>query len=306
MTHPLVRIFILICALVLSAPIFAVQARAQVALFVNGDPITSYDIDQRAKLLQLQTHKAPARQDVINELIEDRLKIQIGKRYGIDMSAADIDNAYNGIGRRMRQSPEQFSKALQAQGLDPGAMKSRIRADMTWNQIVRGKFQNSLQIGEKDVRTALDAKGSGEDVGYDYALRPILFVVPRGATEPFIEGRKREADAFRARFSGCEETVTYARALRDVVVRDMVHRNSSELSPQLRQVMDGIQLGKITPPELTQGGVELFILCGKTSTTAETPGKKEVRDELYQARFQEQAKRFLAELRKQAMIEYKK
>jgi peptidyl-prolyl cis-trans isomerase SurA len=119
-----------------------------------------------------------------------------------------------------------------------------------------------------------------------------------------IEQRKKEAEALRARFTSCDD-ISFARTLRDVVVRDPIHRNSSDLSPQLRQVLDQIPIGKLTPPEATNGGVEVFALCGKERTTSETPGKKEARDELYQARFQEQQKRFLAELRKSAMIEYK-
>lgn len=300
------RLTFAVCTL-LAVAAFGAPAAAQVVLLVNGDPITAFDIDQRSKLLQLQTHKAQVRQDVINELIDDRLKIQIGKKYGFEVPAVDVDNAFNGIGRRMRQTPEQFEKSLAGQGLHPSAMKSRIKAEITWSQIVRGKFQNSLQVGEKELRTALDARGTAAtEVGYDYSLRPILFVVPRGAPDSLTETRKKEAEAFRARLSGCEESASYARSMRDVVVREMVYRNSSDLYPQLRQVMDAVEVGKITPPEVTQGGVEIFVLCAKTSTTADTPGKKEVRDEIYQSRFQDQAKRFLADLRKQAMIEYKK
>lgn len=291
----------------LAGLVWATPASAQIVLMVNGDPITSFDIDQRTKFLQLTTHKSPPRQDVINELIDDRLKVQVGKKYGIDVTPKEIDNAFANIGRRMRQTPEQFTKQLEAQGLHASALKARLRADMTWNQIVRGRYQGSLQVGEKDVREALEArKGPGEDFGYDYTLRPILFVVPRGASDSLMEQRRKEAEALRARFSSCEEGISFARSLRDVVVRETIYRNSSDLSPQLRQVLDQIEIGKLTPPEATSGGVELFALCRKERTTSDTPSKKEIRDELFQARFQEQSKRFLAELRKQAMIEYKK
>jgi peptidyl-prolyl cis-trans isomerase SurA len=245
------------------------------------------------------------RKDVIDELIDDKLKVQSAKRYGMEVGTAEIDNAYANIARRMRQTPEQLTKTLESKGVHSSTLKSRLKADMTWNQIVRGKFQNSLQIGDRDIRSALERKGNADDFGYDYALRPILFVVPRGASESVIEARKKEAEALRTRFTSCEDSVAFARSLRDVVVRETIHRNSSDLSPQLRQVLDQIPIGKLTPPEMTTGGIEVFALCGKDRTTSETPGKKEARDELFQARFQEQQKRFLAQLRKQAMIEYK-
>jgi peptidyl-prolyl cis-trans isomerase SurA len=51
--------------------------------------------------------------------------------------------------------------------------------------------------------------------------------------------------------------------------------------------------------------VQVFALCSKKETKSDTPVKKEVRDELFQQKFGVQAKRYLAELRRAAMIEYK-
>jgi peptidyl-prolyl cis-trans isomerase SurA len=44
-----------------------------VAVMVNGEPITNYDIDQRSKLDFLTTHKPAVRQQVIDVLIEEKL-----------------------------------------------------------------------------------------------------------------------------------------------------------------------------------------------------------------------------------------
>ena len=51
---------------------------------VNGEPITNYDIEQRTKLNFLTTHKQMPRQEVINELIDEKVKIKEGKRFGVD------------------------------------------------------------------------------------------------------------------------------------------------------------------------------------------------------------------------------
>ena len=51
---------------------------------VNGEPITNYDIEQRGKLNSLTTHKPAVRQDIINELIDEKVKIREGKKFGVD------------------------------------------------------------------------------------------------------------------------------------------------------------------------------------------------------------------------------
>src|SRR3954470_4221980 len=58
-------------------------ARAQVVVVANGSPITAYDIEQRTKLIASSSHKTPPRQEVIQDLIDDRLKIDRAKTYGL-------------------------------------------------------------------------------------------------------------------------------------------------------------------------------------------------------------------------------
>src|SRR5260221_11130849 len=77
------------------------RALAQhVVLMVNGEVITDYDIEQRAKFGALSTHKTPARQDVIEELIDEKLKVQIGRRYKLDRTDSELDSSSTALPHR--------------------------------------------------------------------------------------------------------------------------------------------------------------------------------------------------------------
>jgi peptidyl-prolyl cis-trans isomerase SurA len=283
--HVLRNVCCAVAAAVAVVLVSMLPASAQVALIVNGDPITHYDIEQRSRLLQISTRKQPARQEVIEELIGDKLKIQVGKRYGVTASDSDVDNAFANIARSSGTTPEGFSKGLQSGGLNPNTLKAKLRADIVWGQIVRGKFASRLQVGEKDIFEALEKKSDGKDVGHEYLLRPIVLVVPRGSPAAVVEARKKEADALRARFQDCSSGVPFARALRDVAVREPIRRNSADLSPQLRENLNKIEIGRLTPPEVTNSGIEMFAVCERKETASETPGKRQVRDEMFSERF---------------------
>jgi peptidyl-prolyl cis-trans isomerase SurA len=298
---------LIMMACILAAMAVPSRALAQhVVLVVNGDVITDYDIDQRVKFNTLSTHKTPARQDVIEELIDEKLKVQIGRRYKIELEDHDIDSSYGDMAKRMHLSPEQLTQTLAQGGVDSKTLKARIRADMTWQYIIRGKFQSSLQINDKSVLAEMESqkKGDGDKVGYDYTLRPILFVVPHGNTA-LQETRRKDAEALRARFTGCDAGLAFARSLRDVAIREPITKNSSDLAPALREILDKTEVGHLTAPETTQQGVELFALCEKKETKDETPQKREVRDKMFSEQFQAKAKNYLRELRRQAMIERK-
>ena len=292
----------------------AAPARGQVVLFVNGDPITELDIAQRGKLIQLTLHKTAPRAEVINDLIDDKIKISVGRRFHLDITADDVDKQFAEMGGRMRMSKQAFEQVLTQNGIDPSTMKDHIKAEISWATVVQGKFQSRLHVNEKDVLQAMqsdkDAK-PGEDGqkaspgGYEYVLRPILFVIGRGAGADATEARKKEAEALRARFENCEAGVPMARALKDVVVRNQIIKPSDDLQDNIRQILDGVPIGHLTAPEVTSRGIELFAVCDKREAKLESAAKKQVQNKLFNEKFEAQGKRFLEELRKTAMIEYK-
>src|SRR5262245_62806443 len=68
----------------------ATAARAQqVVVIVNGEPITALDIEQRTKLNQLSTHKIPTRQEVLDELINEKLKVREAKKFGFEIRSEE-------------------------------------------------------------------------------------------------------------------------------------------------------------------------------------------------------------------------
>ena len=292
--------------LMLGLSALATVARAQqVVVIVNGEPITALDIEQRAKLNQLSTHKVATRQEVLDELINEKLKVREAKKWGLEIPSSEIDTAYASVASRMRLTPEQLTEQLAKSGVNASTLKARLKADMTWPQLVRGRYQASLQIGDKDILTAMDSK-SNDSVGYDYTLRPILFHVPTGSAETFVEGRKREAEALRSRFQGCETGISFARALKDVAVRDQVVRSSADIPAELREVLDGVEVGRLTAPEVTKFGIEMFAICAKKESTADnSPIRRQVRDSIMAERLEKRSKQYLQELRRGAMLEYK-
>ncbi len=296
-------------ALVCGAAGLSPAASAQpVLVMVNGEPLTSYDVEQRTRFHTLATHKTPSRQEIIDELINDKLKVNVLKRYKLEVTDKEVDSAFASMGQRMKMTPQQLTQSLAQGGVDANTLKDRIRSDLAWQQIVRGKFQQSLQVRDKDVLDAMLTRKPDEKeqdaTGFEYTLRPILFVV-MNRTDAALETRKREAEALRGRFNNCDEGLPFARALRNVIVRDQIRKTSADLPPVLRKVLDDTPVGHLTNPEVTQQGIEIFALCARKETTIESAVKRQVREELFTEKFQEVSKRYLQELRRQAMIEVK-
>ncbi len=304
---PVFRLLLAIGAGLILAALPSPSRAQNIVVMVNGDPITDFDIEQRTKLDQLSTQKTPGRQEVINELIDDKVKIKEGKKYGVDPGVSDINQSYDSTAQRMRVTPDQLTKMLESKGIRPETLKSRMRAEMVWGSLVRGRFKEKLLVGERDVAQAVQAQ-TGEKLqveGTEYKMQPIVLIVPRGSTAAFLETRKKEAESYRARVGSCEEANSLFRSTPNATIRDTVTKTTAELPEPLRKVLDDTPIGRLTAPEMTKNGIEMVVLCSRKPTMIDTPKKREVREKMYQEKYEKTQKAYLDELRKAAMIEYR-
>jgi peptidyl-prolyl cis-trans isomerase SurA len=305
---PRLSLRILGCATALALTVCASPLHAQtVAVMVNGEPITNYDIEQRGKLNFLTTHKPADRQQVIDELIDEKVKIKEGKKFGVDPSATDIDQSYAAMSSRMRITTDQLTKTLDSQGIRPDTLKARMKAEMVWTSLVRGRYKESLQVGEKDVVAASQVSGDDKQAAdaFEYRMQPIVLIVPRGSAQSIIEARHKEAEALRNRVQTCDEANALFKTMQNAAIRDTVIKTSADIPPTLREVLDKTPIGHLTAPEVTKQGVEMVALCARNPTTIDTPKKKEIREKMYSEKYEAKSKSYLQECRKAAMIEYR-
>ena len=303
-----VRFLIAGCAValaVLAGGVSPLQAQS-VAVMVNGEPITNYDIEQRTKLNFLTTRKQMARQEVIDELINEKVKIKEAKRFGVDPSASDIDQAFAGMGSRMRLSVDQLAKTLESQGVRPETLKARLKADMVWTSLVRGRYKESLQVGEKDVAAAAEEGGEASQAeAFEYKLQPIVLIVPRGSAPAAVDLRRKEAESLRERVQTCEQANSYFKSMQNAAIREAVTKTSADIPGPLRELLNKTPIGHLTPPEVTKQGVEMVALCDRKPTKVDTPKKREIREKMFAQKYEAKSKAYLNDIRKAAMIEYR-
>jgi peptidyl-prolyl cis-trans isomerase SurA len=305
---PLPRLSTLAAAVMLALFISVLPVSAQtVVVLVNGEPITSLDIEQRTKLIFLTTHKQAKREEVINELIDEKVKLREGKKFGVDPGSSDVEQSYVGMAQRMRLSPDQLSKSLESQGVRPETLKARLKVDMVWGSLVRGRFRESLQISERDVAAAVREKGDEklEVEAFEYKMQPVVLIVPKGSPPAAFEQRKKEAEQLRERVQSCAEANGFFKSMANAAVREIVTKTSADIPEVLRGVLDKTQIGHLTPPEITKQGVEMVALCERNATKIDTPKKKEVRDKMFVEKYEAKSKAYLKDARGAAMIEYR-
>lgn len=296
---------IIVLAAVLLLPLTPATAQ-QIVAFVYGEPITAIDIDQRTRIIEVFSRKKASRKEVLDELIDQKLKLHQARRLDIDIDTAAVNREYTAMARRGGRSVGELDQAFQQAGISPTTFKTKLRADLAWREVMQKMSPGSFQVRDADVVAALVARGqTPSSKALQYTMRQVVFVVPRSSPDSARAARLKEAESLRARFSDCERDLALAREYREVVVKDPVIRISTDLPQRLRELLEKTPDGRMTPPEPTAAGIEVVAVCGRKETVADLSSRSEIREELLSQRIDSQEKKILDDLRRRAVIDYR-
>ena len=130
----------------------AALSDAQVVVVVNGSPITELDI---AAAHQADGQRRPTSADASGgHQGADRRPAQDreGQKSTASKSAKPKSTTPSKTWRSARASRRAVRARCSSVPASPSdTVKARIRAELTWQQLIRGKFSSSLQVGEADI-----------------------------------------------------------------------------------------------------------------------------------------------------------
>jgi peptidyl-prolyl cis-trans isomerase SurA len=283
-----------------------------IKVLVNDQPITSLDIQQRGRMMNVFTHGKEGEKQAVDQLIDEALMLQEAKRRNVNIGDDEVNAELGKRAKAAKLSPDQFIQALRQAGISPQTFKDFLRANMAWARIVRSRFRATVDVTDQDVNAALaqrdtaaaPAEGAQQTV-MEYHLQAILFVIPDGAPASVEAKRKAEANAFRAAFQGCDQALTQVGGTPGIVVKPQTRREESQLAPEMKAELVSLDVGGVTTPERVPEGVQIVAICAKNVIAGQTEATVAVREELSNERGQLLARRYLRDLRSDAVIEYR-
>lgn len=128
------------------------------AAVVNGVIISTYDLDQRVRMVLATTGGAQntaaqqrMRESVLRTLIDEILQLKEAERVKLTITDKDVDDAIDRIAQQNNTTRENILKSLAANGVDPQTLRVQIRAEVAWSQIVEGALAPRVKITDADV-----------------------------------------------------------------------------------------------------------------------------------------------------------
>jgi peptidyl-prolyl cis-trans isomerase SurA len=242
------------------------------------------------------------KKQALEELIDDRLKTQEAKRQSVTIEDTEVDRIVTSIAERNKMTLEQFTKQIGG-SLEP--IKNRIRATLSWNEVVKKKFAPLISVSNRDVDKLVATSSITATDDVELQLQRIRIAMPAKIEEKGIAGRIQEADQIRQKFTGCQTTADAAKGVAGAHFENLGKQRPSAIPEPTRTLLMNASNGEMLPPSVNEGNIELWVVCGRDAVKASEVQRNQAEGELKQKEFELMAKRYLKDLREDAHIEYR-
>ncbi len=281
----------------------AAAVASEIKLIVNNIPVTSYDIQRRTAFLRLQRRKGNLASEAQEDMLVQALHNDEAKRLNVSIKDDAVDDAYIRFAKSNKMSTKQLDGIMNQSGVTTAHFKEYIRSQMAWNQVLSLRGRRSANtMTDQDVAQRMLKQGGAKPTATEYMLQQVIFVVPANDRGSMAK-RKREADAMRARFSGCDRTREFAKGLIDVTVKDLGRKFGPELPPDWAEQIKQTKVGGATAVRETPVGLEFIGICSSREVSDDRVAKMVFQAEgKGDGKDDDLSKTYTEELRKKAKI----
>jgi peptidyl-prolyl cis-trans isomerase SurA len=244
---------------------------------VNGDIITDTDVDHRLALVLIANsgrvsaeEREVLRLQVLRNLIDEKLQIQEAAEQEVVVPEAEVEQAYGRVAANFRQSREAFEAFLRENGSSPASIKQQIRAEMTWQRLLRRRVEPFINVGDDEVQAVIrkleEAKGKDE-----FRVGEIFLSATPETMDRVMADARRIVEQVRGGASFVAYARQFSEASSAALGGDLGWVRAEQLNPALQGIVASLPRGSVSDPVPVAGGVNIIALVDKRQVLAADP-----------------------------------
>jgi peptidyl-prolyl cis-trans isomerase SurA len=251
------------------------QLAESVAVIVNDDVISSYDVRQRAQLLLLSAgmQSTPDLQQraavqATRDLIDERLQMQEARHFDLTVTPAEIDNRVNSIAQSNHLSAEEFGRNLAASGASLSTLRAQLEADIAWSRLMRGMYGTRIRVSQTEIRETQERIAASSSRP-QYLISEIF--LPATSEQEFTDAQAGAAHLLEEMQHGAPFPLVarqFSGAPSAAAGGDMGWIAQTELQPELQPLVDRLQPGQVSVPVRAANGVYLIAMRDRRASAA--------------------------------------
>lgn len=130
------------------------------AAVVNDIIISTYDLDQRVKLVMITSNAQGAdaakrlRPQVLRQLVDELLQLQEAQKANVKITTDDLDKNFKRIAQQNNTSTDAINKMLDDNGIARATLQNQLKADLAWQKLIQGRLAPRVTVSDDEVDAA--------------------------------------------------------------------------------------------------------------------------------------------------------
>jgi len=292
---------------------------------VNDIPITSFDIDQRLRLLEILGRKEEgndARRKVLHMMIDELIKIAEGVKYKVNATDKEIDAQMGRVAKGLNTDAAGLRTKLQSQGIALASLKQYVAAQISFARILGGKYQFKVKVEPAEVdRKFAEVKQDLEQkvsaIMNDPRMKSVqvytileIDLPVEGDDMMLLQARAVEGAQLVKNFKGCSSARAAASGIFNVRIGKQIDAVAAKIPKPMKQALDKVGPGKAMGPARGPKGIQVIGFCGKRSVQPPKPKytlptREQVEAAVSNEKFNAAEEKYMKIIRKNHLTEYK-
>lgn len=183
---------------------------AKIMAVVNGEAISSADVESYAKLFMVNTGvplnnktKPMIINKVLQTAIDDKIKKQEAEKNQLSVSDKDLRSAMAYYEKARKLPKGSFDKILKKEKINPEIFKEQVKTELLWARLIKRKMSSDSYITQREIEEAI-ARSREDMKSPKYMVSEIVIPVAKAKNiDVLVENIRRDKifSMYAAQFS---------------------------------------------------------------------------------------------------------
>jgi len=282
---------------------FTVKAEStntfKVAVEVNDQIITNYEISQRIKMLETFGAKSVSKKEVINSLINERLYTYSAIKLDALPNNSEIDKGLDDFAKKGNLNKKDLLAYLESRNVSQATLVAYITSGLTQRKVIQKKFVNNIIISKGDIASAIDTKNV-LSTGNSNIIEYIELTFSN-----LIDDKKslKQLRTINKMVDNCLDLQSEAKEYENINLK-VYKKKKNELQKNILNKLNNLDIYETRIEKNSNNINHILMLCSRNSEMDEST-METLRNKIFNSRINKIGNAYIQELKGEAFIDIK-